>query len=166
MRHPIEKYNQNQAEVLASLPEEKREWMARMFRIGNATYCYYNRAKELAVFGQANGKLDSEPIASGEDLLDWLERQLAHQSESRSARELLQIYFDEYVEGLQHEGLRRTMIWEGLDKAKNSFPFRRYVLERHDIGMDEFLRMNLSAEDYAYHVECGKLLKDNDESAQ
>ncbi|GAB4043392.1 hypothetical protein [Spirosoma jeollabukense] len=166
MRHPVEKYNQNQAEALASLPEEKREWMARMFRIGNATYCYYNRAKELAVFGQANGQLDSEPIAPSEDLVDWLERQLAGQSESRSARELLQIYFEEYLEGLQHEGLRRTMIREGLDKAKNSFPFRRYVLERHDIGMDEFLRMNLSAEDYAYHVECGKPLTDNDESAQ
>lgn len=166
MHHPIEKYNQNQAETLASLPEEKREWMARMFRIGNATYCYYNRAKELAVFGQANGQLDSEPIASSEDLVDWLERQLAGQSESRSARELLQIYFEEYLEGLPHDGLRRAEKTGGLDKAKSSFPFRRYVLERHDIGMDEFLRMNLSAEDYAYHVECGKPLKVNDESAQ
>jgi hypothetical protein len=82
---------------LASLPEDKREWMARMFRIGDPTYCYYNRAKELAVFGQANGQLDSEPIASSEDLIDWLERQLAGQSD-RSARELLQIYFDRTAE--------------------------------------------------------------------
>lgn len=165
MRHPIEKYNVQQAEVLTLLPEGQRDYMARMFRIGNATYCYYNRVNELAVFGQTDNQLDSEPIASNEDLLEWLERQLAPQSESRSARELLQVYFEEYLEGLPHEGLRRAEKAGGLEKAKRSFPFRRYVLERHDIGMDEFLRMNLSAEDYAFHVECGKPLTDSDESA-
>lgn len=163
MRHPLEEYNQRQAEALAQMPEHMRGYMARMFRIGNASYCYYNRAKELTVFGQANGQLESEPIASSEDLLDWLERQVTGQSESRSARELLQIYFEEYLEGLPHDGLRRAEKASGLDKAKNSFPFRRYVLERHDIGMDEFLRMNLNAEDYAFHVECGKPLKKDDE---
>ncbi len=148
MRHPIEKYNVQQAEVLASLPEGQREWMARMFRIGNATYCYHNKVKDLPVFDQS---ADSEPVASGEDLEEWLERQLAPQLESRSARELLQIYFEEYLEGLPRDGLRRAEKAGGLDKAKRSFPFRRYVLERHDIGMDEYLRIHLSAEDYAFH---------------
>lgn len=157
MKHPIEKYNVQQAQVLASLPEGQRDYMARMFRIGNATYCYYNRVNELAVFGQADNQMDSQPVASNEDLLDWLERQLAPQSESRSARELLQIYFEEYLEGLPHEGLRRAEKAGGLEKAKRSFPFRRYVLERHDIGMDEFLRMNLSAEDYAFHQASGRM---------
>lgn len=160
MRHPIEKYNQQQAETLASLPEEKREWMARMFRIGNATYCYYNRAKELTVFDAGD-----QATPPAKDLLEWLEQQLSPKTESRSARELLQVYFEEYLAGLPHDGLRRAEKASGLDKAKNSFPFRRYVLERHDIGMDEFLRMNLSAEDYAYNVECSKPLEDN-ESAQ
>lgn len=160
MRHPIEKYNQNQAELLASLPEEKREWMARMFRIGNATYCYYNRVKDLAVFD--SGEHKTEPAG---DLLEWLEQHLNRtadrpKTENRSARELLEVYFDEYLEGLPNDGLRRVEKEAGLDKVKNSFPFRRYVLERHDIGMDEYLRMHLSEEDYAFHQACGKPLAD------
>ena len=158
MRHPIEKYNQHQAEVLANLPEGKREWMARMFRIGNATYCYYNRAKELAVFDSKD-----QPKEPAKDLLEWLEQQLNHQTGSRSARELLQVYWDEYLDGLPHDGLRRAEKAAGLDKAKSSFPFRRYVLERHDIGMDDYLRQHLSEEDYAFHIECGKPLNNDNE---
>lgn len=165
MRHPIEKYNERQDEVLASLPAGQREYMARMFRIGNATYSYYNRAKELAVFDAAD-----QQTTPAEDLLEWLEQQLrgtadTPRTESRSARELLEIYWEEYLDGLPHDGLRRAEKEAGLDKGKSSFPFRRYVLERHDIGMDEFLRLNLSAEDYAFHIECGKPLEDN-EAAQ
>lgn len=163
MRHPIEKYNKHQAEVLANLPEEQRSYMARMFRIGNATYCYYNRVKELVVFGQPNMEISNEIVNSTEDLLDWLERQVLFQNESRSARELLAIYFEEYLEGLPNEGMRRGERKRGLDEARRSFPFRRYVLERHDIGMDEFLRTNLSAEDYAFHVECSKPLNEDNE---
>ncbi len=161
MRHPIEKYNQNQADVLANLPEEQRVYMARMFRIGNATYCYYNRAKELAVFDAGD-----QPTPLAQDLLEWVEQQLSPKTESRSARELLNVYWEEYLEGLPHDGLRKAEKEAGLDKAKNSFSFRRYVLERHDMGMDEFLRMNLSAEDYAFHMECGKPLTDGNESAK
>ncbi|XWW48583.1 hypothetical protein JYG30_24960 (plasmid) [Fibrella sp. USSR17] len=163
MRHPIEKYNVQQAGVLASLPEEEREYMARMFRIGNASYCYYNRVKELPVFGQPQTESATGAVASSEDLLDWLERQVLQQNESRSARELLAFYFEEYLEGLSHEGMRRGERERGLDEAKRSFPFRRYVLERHDIGMDEFLKMNLSPDDYAFHIECSKPLKDENE---
>lgn len=170
MRHPIEKYNTQQATALADMPEGMRDYMARMFRIGNATYCYYNRVKELAVFGQPGSELNTETVASAEDLLDWLEQQLAPRNESRSARELLAIYFEEYLAGLSHDGLRRAERARGLDEAKRSLPFRRYVLERHDMGMDEFLRMNLSAEDYAFHLDCGrddgpKPLTDDNESA-
>lgn len=94
MRHPIEKYNKQQAAVLASLPKGQREYMARMFRIGNATYCYYNHIKDLPAFGDSH-----EQVASSVDLVDWLEQQINRatdrpKSESRSARELLQIYFD------------------------------------------------------------------------
>lgn len=144
-------YNERQAEALASLPEEKREWMARLFRIGNATYCYYNRAKDLTVFDAGD-----QPAELAGDLLEWLEHQLSLKSESRSVRELLAVYFEEYLAGLAHDRLRRAEQAAGLDKAKTSYPFRRYVLERHDIGMDEYLRQHLSGEDYAYHVECGR----------
>lgn len=156
MRHPIEEYNKRQATTLAEMPEEQRDYMARMFRIGNATYCYYNRVNELSVFRKAIDESEGEEIATPEDLLEWLQKRLNPQQESRSARELLEIYFEEYLAGLPHDGLRRAERDRGLDEARRSFPFRHYILERHDMGMDEFLRMNLSAEDYAFHVECGR----------
>ncbi len=161
MRHPIEKHNERQAEVLASLPDEQREYMARMFRIGNATYSYYNRANELAVFDSADS-----PHQPATDLVEWLEQHLNFRTERRSARELLHAYWEEYLEGLPQDGLRRAEKEAGLDKAKTSFPFRRYLLERHDIGMDEYLRQHLSEEDYAFHrcagaVESGKPLTDD-----
>lgn len=130
--------------------------MARMFRIGNATYCYYNQVKDLPVFDSGNP--NDEPAV---DLLEWLEQQLTPDTGNRSARELLQVYFEEYMEGLTHDGLRRAEKEAGLDKAKNSFPFRRYVLERHDIGMNESLRQHLSQEDYAFHVESDRSIDDS-----
>lgn len=156
MRHPIEQCNIDQAAMLAELPESQRENMARFFRIGNATYRYYQRANELAVFNKT-----VEPT-SGDDpvdnLLAWLEAQINPAVETRSARELLNIYFEEFLAGLTHEGMRRTMEREGIDKAKRSFPFLRYLLERHDIGMDEYLRLNLSEADYAYHKQLAEPL--------
>ena len=145
--------------MLASLPEEQQAYMACMFRIGNATYCYYNRVKELAVFDS-----DDQDTPPAQDLLEWL--QLNPKERNRSARDLLQVYFEEYLEGLPHEGLRRVEKAGGLEKAKQSLPFRRYVLERHDMGMDEYLQQHLSEEDYAFHRsagagECGKPLTDD-----
>lgn len=160
MRHPIEKYNERQAAALAELPESQREYMARMFRIGNASYRYYQRANDLAVFTKAVDPDQANPADSVDDLVAWIEQQIDPQTESRSARELLNAYFDEYLAGLPHEGLRRRMQQDGIDKAKRSIPFLRYLLERHDIGMDEFLRQHLSDEDYAFHVECSKPLEE------
>ena len=161
MRHPIEKYNQNQADVLAGLPDEQREWMARLFRIGNASYCYYNRVNELSVFGQTQSTLTIETVDTAEDLLDWLERQLVQQNNGGSGRELLAVYFEEYIAGLPSDSIRHAERARGLDDARRGFPFRRYVLERHDMGMDEYLRLHLSAEDYAFHKECGKPLNND-----
>ncbi|GAB3753212.1 hypothetical protein [Spirosoma pomorum] len=163
MTHPSQKYRDQQAATLALLPEGQREYMARMFRIGNATYRYYQRANELMVFNQ-------EPVEGQSDSVDglvaWLERQINPRTETRAAGELLQFYFEEYLSGLPHEGLRRTMKLEGLEKAKRSIPFLRYLLERHDIGMDEFLRQHLSEADYAFHLECGKPVTDEKSNEQ
>ena len=156
MRHPIEKYNQIQAQRLAELPEEEREFWALQYRIGNTVYCYYNRANDLAVF-------DAGQPEPARDLLEWLEQFLDPVTESRSARELLSVYFEEYLAGLPHEGLGRAEKERGLDEAKRSLPFRRYVLECHDIGMDEFLRLNLSREDYAFYVESSKVIESDNE---
>lgn len=156
MRHPIEKYNRQQAATLAELPESQREYMARLFRIGNATYCYYQRANELSVFSKGIPASLNDSVETVDDLVEWLKQQIDPRKESRSAHELLNVYFGEYLAGLPHEGLRRTMQQEGLDKAKRSLPFRRYVLERHDIGMDEYLRQHLSPEDYAFYLSTSK----------
>ena len=43
-RHPLEKYHRAQLDFLAALPEEARAEHARLFRLGNATYCYQQQA--------------------------------------------------------------------------------------------------------------------------
>lgn len=147
MRHPIESCNEEQARFLASLPNNLVEFWARQFRLGNATYCYQTQ------FSQFSGE-------SEETALEWLERQLmgAPDPENRTAAELLNVYFDEWLDGLP-EAIRSVEQQRGVDEAKRSYPFRRYVLERNDLGMDEFLKKNLSAEDYAYNQELGKKLR-------
>lgn len=161
MRHPIEKYNEQQAAMLAGLPESQRAYMAQLFRIGNTSYRYYQRANELAVFNNQPDSLPGSSVDSMDDLVAWLEQQIDPATESRSARELLEIYFEEYLAGLPHEGLRRMMQQEGLDEAKRSFPFRRYLLERHDIGMDAYMQQHLSADDYAFYRTAGQPLPEN-----
>lgn len=116
MHHPIEKYNQIQAERLAGMPDEEREFWARMFRIGNAAYSYHNR-------------LATEPTET--DYQEWLE-------------------------GLPHDGFRNAMKADGFKKAKSVWSFRRYIQEKNDIGMDEFMQQHLSAADYVFHQESGK----------
>lgn len=145
MRHPIEKYNQIQAERLAEFPQEEREFWARQFRISNAAYSYQYQFNDVA------GLNNEQTAKMPEDLLEWLEQQLSDKQESRSATELLQIYFDEYLEGLPNKRVQESERARGLDNAKRSWPFRRYVLERNDFGMDEFMRLNLSEDDYAYY---------------
>lgn len=145
MRHPIEKYNQIQAERLAKLPVEEREFWARQFRIGNAAYSYQYQFNEVA--GLNNNQTAKLP----EDLLEWLEQQLSVKQENRSANELLDIYFEEYLEGLPNDRVREGERSRGLEEATRGWPFRRYVLERNDFGMNEFMRLNLSDDDYAYY---------------
>lgn len=145
MRHPIEKYNQIQAEQLANFAPEEREFWARQFRIGNAAYAYQYQFNDVA------GLTKTEAGKIPEDLFEWLEQQLAAKQDNRPANELLKVYFEEYLEGLPNEGVRAGERTRGLEAAKQSWPFRRYVLERNDFGMDEFMRLNLNEEDYAFY---------------
>ncbi len=149
MRHPIEEYNVRQAEMLAMLPEGQRPFWARQQRINNAAHCYQHQFDDVA-------GLTHQSANQPDDLLIWLEQHLTKRQESRSANELLAIYFEEYLEGLANDRIRVGEQARGLDEAKRSWPFRRYVLERNDVGMSEFMRLNLSAEDYAYYLETRK----------
>ncbi|XAZ82160.1 hypothetical protein A6C57_27920 (plasmid) [Fibrella sp. ES10-3-2-2] len=145
MRHPIEKYNQIQAEQLANFAPEEREFWARQFRIGNAAYSYQYQFNDVA--GLAKAETGGMPG----NLAEWLEQQLVEKQDDRSANELLKIYFEEYLDGLPNERVKVSERAGGLEAAKCSWPFRRYVLERNDFGMDEFMRLNLSEEDYAFY---------------
>lgn len=145
MRHPIEKYNRIQAEQLAKFAPEEREFWARQFRISNAAYCYQYQFNDVA------GLTNQEAVNVPQDLVKWLEERLIRNGESGLANKLLQIYFEEYLAGLPDERLKAHERDGGLEAAKRSWPFRRYVLERNDFGMDEFMRLNLSEEDYAFY---------------
>lgn len=39
---------------------------------------------------------------------------------------------------------------EEFEKSKTALPLRRHALERREVGYDEFMRQQLSAEDWAY----------------
>ncbi|UYZ65282.1 hypothetical protein [Hymenobacter weizhouensis] len=43
-RHPMDKHHQAQLQTLQQLPESQRHEMARLFRLGNATYRYQQQA--------------------------------------------------------------------------------------------------------------------------
>nr|WP_218964757.1 hypothetical protein [uncultured Arsenicibacter sp.] len=114
MRHPIEKYNQRQAEMLATLPEEERAFWARQHRIGNAAYSYQYQFNDVA--GLNNNQAAKLP----EYLLEWLEQHLSAKQESHSANELLKLYFEEYLDGLPNEKIREGERSRGLEEAKRS----------------------------------------------
>lgn len=116
MKHPIDRYNQQQADTLAALPVDQRDYMARMFRIGNTAYRYHHR--------------------------------LASESTEED--------FAEFLEGLPQDSIRNTYRAEGFSEAVTSWPFRRYIQEKSDIGMGEFMRQHLSEDDYVFYIETSK----------
>lgn len=64
-------------------------------------------------------------------------------------------YFQEWLEGLP-DNIRRDMQKKGFEACKTMLPFTRYVNERTDIGMDEWMKMHLSNEDYAAWRDMGR----------
>lgn len=61
--------------------------------------------------------------------------------------EIPEKYFTEWLEGLP-EQIRMDMKKKGFAACKSILSFTRYVNERRDIGMDEWMRGNLSDEDF------------------
>lgn len=59
--------------------------------------------------------------------------------------------FKEWLEGLP-KNIREDMEMQGFELCKGVFSFSRYVMEKNDIGMDEWMEQNLSIDDFkAYH---------------
>tara|TARA_R110002153_G_C13154519_1_gene482373 strand:+ start:341 stop:709 length:369 start_codon:yes stop_codon:yes gene_type:complete len=116
MEHPNKEQRENQAKLLAQLPEEHREEQARLLRFGNAAYIYHHKAEEL------------EPT---------------------------ELDFGEWLEGLP-KNVRSDMEMQGFELCKGVVSFTRYVMEKNDIGMGEWMERNLSTEDYEVYREITK----------
>lgn len=55
--------------------------------------------------------------------------------------------FEEWLAGLP-ENIRKGMREKGFESCKNVLSFSRYVLEKNDMGMKEWMKNHLSDEDY------------------
>lgn len=55
--------------------------------------------------------------------------------------------FEEWLTGLP-ENIRSDMRNRGFESCKGIISFTRYVMEKNDIGMDEWMKQHLSESDY------------------
>lgn len=55
--------------------------------------------------------------------------------------------FQDWLEGLP-ENIRKHFEVEGFEASKSAWPFRRHVMERRDIGMDEYIKRLLRPADW------------------
>jgi hypothetical protein len=55
--------------------------------------------------------------------------------------------WQEWIEGLP-ENMRNAVQKEGFEKCKSILSFTRYVNEKHDVGLDEYVRLHMDVEDY------------------
>ncbi|MCC9167878.1 hypothetical protein [Pontibacter harenae] len=54
----------------------------------------------------------------------------------------------EWLEGLP-ENVQRHMRQLGFEKCRSVLSFTRYVLEKNDVGQEEYVRQHMDSEDYA-----------------
>ena len=64
-------------------------------------------------------------------------------------------YFHEWLEGLG-DNIKKEMKNNGFEAYKIVLLLTRYVNERCDIGMDEWLKNHLSEDDFNYWLDAGK----------
>lgn len=63
-----------------------------------------------------------------------------------------QSLFNDWIESLS-DPMKKDFKAKGLDNCKGVLNFRRFILELKDIGLDDFLKDNLSGEDFTYWIE-------------
>lgn len=66
--------------------------------------------------------------------------------------------FKEWLKGLPKD-VREDMEIQGFELCKGILSFSRYVMEKNDIGMGEWMKQNLSEEDYNAYCERDKTFK-------
>ncbi len=64
--------------------------------------------------------------------------------------------FKEWISNMENRKIALIMEQKGFEESKRALPFTRYVMEKNDIGYDQFLKENLSDEDYQYHKSLKK----------
>ncbi|MBB3841987.1 hypothetical protein FHS57_006016 [Runella defluvii] len=55
--------------------------------------------------------------------------------------------FEDWLEGLP-DNARQVFEKQGFEAAKTAWPFRRHVMERRDLGMDEYIQKLLRPDDW------------------
>lgn len=61
-------------------------------------------------------------------------------------------YYQEWLQGLPSD-IATDMKAKGFEQCKGMLPFTRYVNERNDYGMRDWMKEHLSEEDYNYYIE-------------
>lgn len=67
-------------------------------------------------------------------------------------KDSLKLYYEEWLQGLP-SNIAEDMKKKGFEVCRTMFPFTRYVNERADIGMRDWMKEHLSEEDYNYYIE-------------
>ncbi|WP_268224323.1 hypothetical protein [Sinomicrobium oceani] len=67
--------------------------------------------------------------------------------------------FEEWLEGLP-DNVGTDMKARGFEECRGIFSFTRYVMEKNDIGMDQWMEQNLSEEDYRAYSEMHRKMKE------
>jgi len=68
-----------------------------------------------------------------------------------NAQELTEKDFKLWIESLE-EPMRGAFNKKGLEDCRGVLNFQRFILELQDKGLDEYLKNNLTEEDYSYWV--------------
>jgi hypothetical protein len=71
--------------------------------------------------------------------------------QARECAPALQDY-EEWLEGLPGN-VRQDMQEKGFEGCKGVLSFTRYVMEKHDIGLEEYIRQHMDPADYAEYRE-------------
>jgi len=69
-----------------------------------------------------------------------------------TSRDFLEMCYKEWLEGLSPP-ISAEMKKKGFEGCRAVLAFKRYVNERKDIGMDEWMKAHLSEEDYKVYLE-------------
>ena len=76
--------------------------------------------------------------------------------QASSTNKFTEEYFHEWVDGLP-TNMKTDMEKKGFEACKTMLPFTRYVNERCDIGMDEWMKNHLSDDDFKFWLDSGKI---------